>query len=139
MFGNRQQFDMREAHFLHIIDQLYRQFPIIQEVAAAVSLPGAEMYFVNRHGFVQPVMVWPSLHPFAVQPLVAVFFDNDRRGLWAKFKLLSVGSVLTNNSPLWRLMISNLYKQPVVSPGMNISQIPLLPRLRMGGNGRPSG
>ena len=47
VFGDRQQFNMRETCLLDIVHQPFGQLTIVQELPLPVTLPGAKMDFVD--------------------------------------------------------------------------------------------
>ena len=107
MLGNRQQFDVGVAHFLHVGNQAIGQFAIGEEARTrlvgngyrratfggifdALVQPGAEMHFINGNGPVVGVGVGPLLQPIRILPGVGQVGD-DGRGGGTQFLLVTVG------------------------------------------------
>src|SRR3972149_3704871 len=70
VLSDRQQLNVREAGFLHVLHELPREFTVVEEAPIGGTPPGAEMNFVNGHGAVSPLPFAATAYPFLVVPVM---------------------------------------------------------------------
>jgi hypothetical protein len=72
MLGNRQELDVRVAHVVDVVAELFRQLAIAEPAVVVFgdAHPGPEMDFVDADRRMQGVPAATSLHPLAVAPVV---------------------------------------------------------------------
>ncbi len=61
MLADRHQFDVGEAHFLAVLDQLVGDLAIVHPavVALRIASPAAQVQFVDIDGFIERICGWP--------------------------------------------------------------------------------
>ena len=82
MFADGQELDVREAHLLHVFDELLRELAVAQPAVAVAAAPRPKVHLVDRHRLVE-LDVAPG-HPFSVLPCV-IRRIHDRRVSWWRF------------------------------------------------------
>ena len=80
MLHDRHEFNMCIPHFLYIISQHRRQFPIIVKfpVFFLRASPGAQMHLIDKHGPVRCIRFLPALKPRSVLPLISADVTDHR-------------------------------------------------------------
>ena len=68
VFGDGQQLDVGEARQGQIVHQTSRKFPVAQEVAVRIALPGPQVHLVDRHGAAAPIGRGAGRQPVADHP-----------------------------------------------------------------------
>ncbi len=101
MLGDRHQLDMGEAHLLHVLRELLRHLPIIEEAGRIVLRPHprAEMDLVDAEGRVECVGPLAAGHPFVVLPGM-VQRPDARGGTRRLFPCEGVRIAFLDRSPL---------------------------------------
>src|SRR5262245_26805564 len=90
MLGQRQKFEVREPHLLHVFRKQRRYFPITQPPAALFrdAAPRSEVDFINRYRRIQGASAAAFLHPLLIPPFV-VEIPNDRTRARRRFGMKS--------------------------------------------------
>ena len=139
MLGDRQALDVREAHVLHVGDQLVGELVIGEEAVAVLAPPRAEMHLVDRDRRGERLALAgaraiqsPSPHSWRGRP-------DDARGGRRRLLLREADRIgLQRQQPRRsRRAARTCRRAPRPTPGMKISQMPASMRLRIGWR-RPS-
>ena len=72
ILGERHDFQVCVTHFLHIRNQLPRQFPVTHDTAVLPVTPGSQVHFIDIHRRLIVVPAVPAPDPFLIPPLVEV-------------------------------------------------------------------
>ena len=114
MLGDRHQFDVGEAPFLHVGDQTIRQFGVGEQSCARLHVgggnrlprcairldpgfigtgmdPAAQMHLVDRDRLLQRVAAVPLRHPRGVGPAVAVQTSDNGAVVRSHLVLEAIG------------------------------------------------
>jgi len=97
IFGDRQQFEMGEAHLLDVGHQLLGQFAIGQIAIAFTAPPGAQMHFIDAHRLVQLIGAGALFHPALILPLVLRQAMHQGGGRRRALSLKGKGSALSGS------------------------------------------
>ncbi len=92
MFRDRQQLNVRVAHFLDIRNQFVRQFAVREPAVVLFGnpFPGAGVQFVNTDGAFLPVGGFTLFDPIGVVPLVVAEVANHGCGIGSKLALKGI-------------------------------------------------
>ena len=102
MLHHRHQLHMGIPHLCHVFGQLFRYLTVVikfrtgNNMSRIVSLclfshPGAEVYFIDRHGGGLCIGLRTLVHPFPVVPLVLVQIPDNRCRIRPEFGIIGIG------------------------------------------------